>query len=62
MADTKISDLTAATTPLTGTELVPIVQGAETRRVAVSALGTPLDLSLAYSIAVTYRPLSLYGG
>ena len=27
MADTKISDMTAATLPLTGTELVPIVQG-----------------------------------
>jgi hypothetical protein len=40
MADAKISDLPAATTPLAGTELVPIVQGAETRRVAASAFDT----------------------
>lgn len=39
MADTKISALTAATTPLAGTELVPIVQGGATVKVAVSAVG-----------------------
>lgn len=33
MADKKISQLTAATTPLTGTEELPIVQSGETRRV-----------------------------
>ena len=39
MADAKISELPAATLPLAGTELVPIVQGAETRKVAASELG-----------------------
>ena len=39
MPDTKISALPAATTPLAGTEQVPIVQSGETRRVAASSLG-----------------------
>lgn len=34
MADTKISNLTAATTPLDGTEVLPIVQGSTTKKVA----------------------------
>jgi hypothetical protein len=38
MADTKISALPASTTPLAGTELVPIVQGGITKKVAVSDL------------------------
>jgi hypothetical protein len=36
MADTKISALPAATTPLAGTEVVPLVQGGATKKVAVS--------------------------
>lgn len=40
MADTKISALTAANTPLTGTEVVPIVQSSVTKQVAVSDIGT----------------------
>ena len=39
MSDLKISQLPAATTPLAGTEELAIVQSAETRRVAASALG-----------------------
>lgn len=35
MADTKISALTGATTPLAGTEVVPVVQGGQTRKVAI---------------------------
>lgn len=38
MADKKISQLTAASTPLTGTEVLPIVQGGSTVRVPVSDL------------------------
>tara|TARA_R110002126_G_C10467511_1_gene500787 strand:- start:263 stop:907 length:645 start_codon:yes stop_codon:yes gene_type:complete len=38
MADKKISQLTAATTPLAGTEVLPIVQGGATTKVAVSDL------------------------
>jgi hypothetical protein len=38
MADKKISQLTAASTPLSGTEVLPIVQGGSTVRVPVSDL------------------------
>ena len=38
MADLKISQLTAATVPLAGTELVPIVQSGTTKKVAAFAL------------------------
>lgn len=38
MADTKISALPASTTPLTGAELVPIVQGGTTKQVSVAKL------------------------
>lgn len=38
MADTKISALPAATTPLDGTEVVPLVQSGTTKKVAVSSL------------------------
>jgi hypothetical protein len=46
MANQKISQLPAATTPLAGTELVPVVQGGETRRAPASALRPdPVDLA-----------------
>lgn len=38
MADTKISALPASTTPLAGTEVLPIVQGGVTRQVSVANL------------------------
>lgn len=38
MADTKISALTAATTPLAGTEVLPIVQSGVTKKVSVASL------------------------
>jgi hypothetical protein len=38
MADKKISELTAATTPLAGTEVLPIVQSNSTKKVAISDL------------------------
>ena len=38
MADTKISALTSATTPLAGTEVLPIVQSSTTKKVTVSDL------------------------
>lgn len=38
MADKKISQLTAATTPLAGTEVLPIVQSAVTKQVSVADL------------------------
>ena len=38
MADSKISGLPASTTPLAGTEVLPIVQGGQTRQVSVANL------------------------
>ena len=48
MADAKISQLPAATTPLAGTELVPIVQSSTTKRATVAnvlAAGLPVAAS-----------------
>ena len=45
MADTKISALTGATTPLAGTEVLPIVQGAATKKVSVADLTTGRAIS-----------------
>jgi hypothetical protein len=45
MADTKISALPASTTPLTGTELVPIVQGGVTKQVSIANLTAGRSLS-----------------
>jgi hypothetical protein len=39
MADLKISQLTAATVPLNGTETLPLVQSGTTKKVAVSEVG-----------------------
>jgi hypothetical protein len=47
MADKKISALTAATTPLAGTEVLPIVQGGATVKVAVSDLTAGRNVSMA---------------
>jgi len=52
MADIKISDLTAATTPLGGTEVLPIVQSGVTVKVAVSNLTAGRSVS-ATSVAIT---------
>ena len=47
MADTKISALTASTTPLAGTEVLPIVQSGTTKQVSVANLtaGRPMSAS-----------------
>jgi hypothetical protein len=45
MADAKISALTGATTPLAGTEVVPVVQGGQTRKVSVADLTTGRAIS-----------------
>jgi hypothetical protein len=39
MANVKITDLTAASTPLAGTELFETVQGGDSKKVAASAIG-----------------------
>lgn len=56
MADKKISALTAATTPLAGTEVLPIVQGGATVKVSVDNLtaGKPVSMSnLTYTGTAT---------
>jgi hypothetical protein len=51
MADTKISALPAATTPLAGTEVLPIVQSGATDKVSVANLTAGRDVS-----ASSYTP------
>lgn len=56
MADTKISALTASTTPLAGTEVLPIVQSGTTKQVSVANLtaGRAVNaLSLATTQGIT---------
>ena len=48
MANIKISQLPVASTPLTGAELFPIVQGGDTKRVTASSIGTTELNILAY--------------
>lgn len=43
MANVKITDLTAATTPLAGTELFETVQGGTSKKVAASDIGNSAD-------------------
>jgi hypothetical protein len=52
MADTKISGLPASTTPLAGTEVLPIVQSGVTRQVSVA------DLTAGRAISATQLTLS----
>ena len=52
MADTKISALPAATTPLDGTEVLPIVQGGITEKVSVA------NLTAGRAISATQLTLS----
>lgn len=46
MADAKISQLTAATTPLAGSEVLPIVQSGVTKKVAVDNLTAGKDVAV----------------
>ena len=52
MANLKISQLTGATTPLAGTEVLPIVQSGVTKKVAVS------DLTIGRAISATQLTLT----
>ena len=58
MADLKISQLTGASTPLTGTETLPLVQSGSTKKVAVSDLTTGRSVSMS---AVTATATGLVG-
>lgn len=53
MADKKISQLTAATTPLAGTEVLPIVQSSTTKQVSVANLTAGRSISATQFTAST---------
>jgi hypothetical protein len=61
MADTKISALTAATTPLAGTEVLPIVQSGVTKQVSVADSTAGRAVSAA-SLTLTTTPLAATSG
>lgn len=61
MADTKISALTAATTPLAGTEVLPIVQSGVTKQVSVADLTAGRAVS-ALSLTLTNALTAANGG
>lgn len=59
MADVKITDLTLATTPLAGTEVLEIVQGGSSKQVAASAIGNSAD-ALPYASMTGRAYISAY--
>jgi hypothetical protein len=61
MANTKISALTSSTTPLAGTEVLPIVQSSATVKVSVANLTAGRAVSAA-SLALTTSPLPATSG
>ena len=61
MSDKKISQLTGASTPLAGTEVLPLVQSGATKKVAVADLTTGRSVS-AGSLALTSSPLPATSG
>jgi len=64
MANTTITGLPAATTPLAGTEVVPIVQGGVTKQVAVSNIGgggSGSVISVATGAGLTGGPITTSG-
>ena len=61
MADTKISALTVATTPLAGTEVLPIVQSGVTKQVSVANLTAGRAVS-ADSLSLTNALTAANGG
>ena len=61
MADVKISALPASTTPLAGTEVLPIVQGGQTKQVSIANVTAGRAVSAA-SLALTTTPLAVGSG
>ena len=53
MADVKISQLPAATTPLAGTEEIPLVQSSTTKKITVSNLLTSANLGTPTAVNLT---------
>lgn len=56
MADTKISALTSATTPLSGAEVLPIVQSGVTKKVSVVGLMTSNVYAITDGASVDIDP------
>ena len=61
MANLKISQLTGATTPLAGTEVLPIVQSSTTKKVSIADVTAGRAVSAA-SLALTTSPLPATSG
>ena len=61
MANSKISALTSATTPLAGTEVLPVVQSSATKQVSVANLTAGRAVSAA-SLSLTTTPLAASSG
>jgi hypothetical protein len=61
MPNSKISALTAATTPLAGTEVLPVVQSGVTKQVSVADLTAGRAVS-ASSLTLTGSPLAVGSG
>lgn len=61
MADVKISGLPASTTPLAGTEVLPVVQGGVTKQVSIANVTAGRAVSAA-SLALTTSPLPVASG
>ncbi len=56
MADTKISALPSATTPLTGAEVLPLVQSGTTKNVSVAGLMTSYVYAIVDGASVDINP------
>jgi len=62
MADAKISGLPASTVPLGGTEVLPIVQGGQTRQVSIANVTAGRAIAATSITTDTYKAASSSGG
>jgi hypothetical protein len=62
MADVKISGLPASTTPLAGTEVLPIVQSGVTKQVSIANVTAGRDVSALSITTPTYKAANSAGG
>jgi len=62
MADVKISGLPASTTPLAGTEVLPIVQGGATKQVSIANVTAGRAIAATSITTDTYKAASSSGG
>jgi hypothetical protein len=62
MANVKISALNSATTPLAGTETIPIVQGGETKKVAINNINTLKGFHSPFPLASGQKTTAVLNG